>query len=90
MTTVCDCCEKARSAPLYAVHCPRCLHCGARLIRNILRLPIARSEAKERAKAMLKVWTDAGHSETEIRRLLKLEAVPLAPESLAAPKKNGA
>ena len=89
MTTVCDCCEKARNAPLYAVHCPRCLHCGARLIRNILRLPIARSEAKERAKAMLKVWTDAGHSEAEIRRLLKLEAVPLAPESLAAPKKNG-
>ena len=90
METSCDCCEKARSAPLYAVHCPRCLHCGARLIRNILRLPIPRSEAKERAQAMLKVWTDAGHSEMEIRRLVKLDAVPLALESSDAPKKNGA
>ncbi len=87
---MCECCDRTRVGPDYAWFDPLCLHCGARLIRNILRLPIARSDAKERAKAMLKVWTDAGHSETEIRRLLKLEEVPLAPESLDAPKKNGA
>ena len=85
---MCDCCETARHSPTYSVHCPSCLHCGARLIQRIMKLPIARSAASERARAMLKVWTDYGHPEIEIRRLVKLKTPPLA-ESSAAPPKRG-
>jgi hypothetical protein len=83
----CDCCETARHSPTYSVHCPSCLPCGARLIQNLMRLPIARSEASARARAMLKVWTDYGHPEIEIRRLVKLKTPPLAESSTAPPKR---
>lgn len=75
----CDCCEKARLGPMYAVHCPSCLHCGARLIWAIQRLPIAREAKIGRCRAVLQDWLQYDHSEAEIRRLAKLEAMPLAP-----------
>lgn len=90
----CECCDNARVGPMYAVHSPSCLPCGARLIQNLMRLPIARSEASARARAMLKVWVDWGHSEIEIRRLVKLKEAPLAQpappaESSGARARNG-
>ena len=72
---------------MWTQHCPSCLHCGARLIQRIMKLPIARSAASERARAMLKVWTDYGHPEIEIRRLVKLKTPPLAESSAAPPKR---
>ena len=64
---------------MYAVHCPSCVYCGARLIWRIQRFQIPRQEKIDRCRRALKVWTDYGHSETEIRRLAKLPEIPLAP-----------
>lgn len=64
---------------MYAVHCPSCVYCGARLIWRIQRFHIPRQERIDRCRRALKVWTDYGHSETEIRRLAKLPEIPLAP-----------
>lgn len=76
---MCSCCEIARLVPTYPVHCPSCAPCGGRLIRAIQRLPIAKSEAAARCRAMLAVWVAHGHAEIEIRRLAKLADAPLAP-----------
>ena len=53
----------------------------------IQRLPIAKSAASDRCKAVLAAWMARGHSEAEIRRLVKLDEVPLEPlpELVAAP-----
>jgi len=83
----CECCQSARTNPQYSVHCPSCLPCGARLIQNIQRLPIARSIASARCKTVLADWVAHGHSEIEIRRIAKADAVPLQPEVI--PRKKG-
>ena len=85
----CECCQNARIGPAYAVHCPSCLHCGARLIWRIQRFQIPRQDKIERCRRAMKVWTDYGHSEAEIRRLAKLDAMPLEPELSAGPGKRG-
>ena len=50
---------------------PKCIYCGARLIQMIGTLPIAVSAASERRKVALSDWVKYGHSEAEIRRLVK-------------------
>lgn len=82
----CELCATAREFPQANVmHCPSCIHCGARLIQRIGRLPIAVSEASQRRKAVLTDWVAAGHSEAEIRKLAK-GPLALAP---AETKKRG-
>lgn len=66
-------CKIARSSPKYSMFNPACIHCGARIIQCLGTLPIAASECSARRKAMLKVWTDWGHSEERIRALVKGE-----------------
>lgn len=62
---------------------PACLHCGARLIQSLGRLPIPASECRQRRQAMLAHWLKHGHSEAEIRALVKgpLAVQPKASEA---------
>lgn len=57
---------------------PLCLWCGARLIQKIGRLEIPASESIARRRVVLTDWVEFGHSETELRRLAKLNTLPLA------------
>ena len=86
----CGCCQRSKEGPGYTMFDPACHFCGARLIWRIQRLQIMREDKIRRCRVVLADWMTHGHSEMEIRRLAKLDAVPLAPESSPAPKKNGA
>lgn len=86
---MCECCDRARGWARHPVHCPTCLPCGARLIQSIQRLPIPREAKIDRCRKVLADWMAHGHSEAEIRRLAKLEAMPLAPESSVVPGRRG-
>lgn len=74
----CECCTKARQYPGHRMFTPRCIHCGARLIRMIGELTLPRFELSARRKAVLSDWIAHGHSEIEIRRLVKSPEIPLA------------
>jgi hypothetical protein len=50
---------------------PKCIYCGARLIQMLGRLQIPASDCSARRKAVLSDWVKYGHSETEIRQLVK-------------------
>ena len=89
----CDCCEAAREAPAYTMHCPSCVHCGARLIQALGSLPRPKGEIVARRRAVLADWVTMGHSEQELRALAKGPRA-LAPASepsasLAKPRKRG-
>lgn len=84
----CECCQRAGEWPAYSVHCPSCLHCGARLIRKIQRLPIQREAKIQRCRTVLADWMEHGHSEMDIRRLAKMDAMPVKPEEPAANTKR--
>jgi len=75
----CECCTEAREFGYSKLHCPSCLWCGARLIQQIGKSQIAVSAAKVRQLVQLAVWMNHGHSEPEIRRLVKLQEAPIAP-----------
>ena len=77
---MCECCQNARIGPAYATHDPACIFCGARLIWKIQRKPIPRDQKIERCRKVLQDWLHYGHSEAELRKLAKLEALPLEPE----------
>ena len=84
----CRNCNAAREAPDYRMHCPTCIHCGARLIQAIQRLPRPREEIQRRCRAVLNDWVAMGHDEKELRALAKGPRA-LAPVSSDAPKKRG-
>ena len=69
----CDCCQAAREtegmATLY--NSRQCKYCAARLIKRIGNLQIAKSEASARMRAVLMDAVTWGHSEKEIRSLVK-------------------
>lgn len=69
----CPCCQAAREtdglATLY--NSQQCKYCAARLIKRISQLPIAKSEATARMRAVLTDAVTWGHSEAEIRALVK-------------------
>jgi len=58
------------------------------LIWRIQRLPIAREDMIKRCRQVLADWMAHGHSEQEIRRLAKLDAMPIA-ELSTEPRKRG-
>lgn len=76
----CQCCQRAREGPAYAMHDPVCVFCGARLIWKIQRCQITRDERVSRCRTVLQDWLKYGHSEAEIRRLAKLAELPLQPD----------
>lgn len=69
--TSCPDCSATREAPNWPRMCPTCLWCGARILRRILDLKGLRpsKELSIRATAALKVWTDHGHDEQQLRKL---------------------
>lgn len=71
--TDCPCCQAARETDLLATlyNSRQCKYCAARLIKRISQLPIAKSEATARMRAVLTDAVTYGHSETEIRALVK-------------------
>ena len=62
---------------------PACLHCGARLIQSLGRLPIPASECRQRRQAALALWLRHGHNEAVIRELVK-GPLPIGPEKATA------
>ena len=87
---VCECCQRAREGPGYTLFDPACLFCGARLIWRIQRLlQRPREERIARCRQALADWMEHGHSEAEIRRLAKLEEMPIAELSIEPRKRGG-
>lgn len=74
----CTNCETARTFPEYRMFDPACLHCGARLIQLLGRLPIGASECTARRRNELAIWLHHGHQEADLRSLAK-GPIPLAP-----------
>jgi hypothetical protein len=69
---MCECCEAARlTTGHWRYYELQCLWCGARLIQRIGRLQVMPSEIKQRRQAVLKDWMAWGHSEQELRDLVK-------------------
>jgi len=56
---------------------PQCIHCTARLIKRIGAYPIPASEAHARQLAVSRDAIAYGHQNKEIRRLVKMDAMPL-------------
>ena len=67
----CDCCQAARESPDHRMHCPSCLWCGARLIRNLGRLALSADQIRARRQAVLSDWMDHGHAEADLRAWAK-------------------
>lgn len=82
---MCNNCKTAREFPNHSMFDPACIFCGARLIQRIGKLPIAQSESVLRRRAVLKDWTDWGHSEAKIRALAK-GPLALSPDSIGPAK----
>lgn len=78
---MCECCQRAKAGPGYAMFDPACLWCGARLIWHIQRKQISRAEKAQRCRQALEDWVHHGHGEEEVRRLAKMSLPPLAPLS---------
>ena len=95
----CPCCNDAKEWPgtvAARTYTPACLWCGARYIRltpghgrNTDGRPLTRNEATTEMRRILADWVAHGHSEMEIRRLVKLDGLPLAPESSGGRAKRG-
>lgn len=58
---------------------PKCVHCTARLIQQIGRLPVGKDAITARRLVVLADAVAFGHSETEIRKLAALKEMALAP-----------
>lgn len=81
---LCNPCNIAKINSAYTMFCPSCLACGVRLIQRLGQLPIASSECSARRKAALAVWVQWGHSEAQIRELVK-GPLCIGPLTIAAP-----
>ena len=58
---------------------PRCIFCGARLIQKLGKLRVMPAEITQRRRAVLADWIAAGHREAEIRELVALPVMAVAP-----------
>lgn len=67
----CTDCTRHATHPSWRQCDPACLECGGRYLRLIQQLRIPADDKRERLRAALKVWTDLGHSEMDLRRLAK-------------------
>lgn len=82
---MCECCQAARETTNHWRYFNlSCVHCGARLIQRLGKLQVTQAEITQRRKAVLADWTAYGHSEQEIRALVK---GPMAVEPIAKPAK---
>ena len=83
---ICSDCQAAKETNgLWPQHNPTCLHCGARLMQQIEKLYTPTSEQiTARRKVVLADWMAHGHSEQELRALVK---GPLAVAELKGARK---
>lgn len=77
----CACCQASRETNGHYNYFNNrgCIWCAARILQKIQRLPIARSEASKRCKAMLDESVAAGFSEQNIRAMAKSSDMALEP-----------
>jgi len=66
-----DCLAARESSGHWRMFDPLCIFCGARLIQQIGKLPIPPEAVIARRRAVLADWMNYGHSEQEIRDLVK-------------------
>ena len=70
--TCTDCKAAKETSGLWPQHNPACLHCGARLIQRLGKVRTPTSEQiTARRKVVLADWIAHGHSEQELRALVK-------------------
>lgn len=82
----CECCEAARiTTGHWRYYELSCAYCAARLIQRIGRLDVMPAEIKQRRKAVLEDWCKYGHSESQIRELVR---GPMAVEPITKPAKG--
>jgi len=72
---MCSNCAIARTNQDYRLYDPACLHCGARIIQQMPLVSLGKTECSQRRTAALAAWVAHGHSELQIRAMVK---VPLA------------
>lgn len=80
---MCECCLAARETTgAYRYFALQCVWCGARLIQKLGRLSVTQAEITQRRRAVLADWTKYGHSEQEIRELVRgpMAVAPIAKE----------
>ena len=81
---MCDVCATIRKhyrndPQLYRMHCPTCIHCGARLIQKFQRLyQLTVEQRRDRCRQALADWMAQGHGEQELRALAKATAWAVA------------
>jgi hypothetical protein len=69
---MCPDCKEATEHPSHRQYCPKCIFCGARLIKRIGAIFNGdRAMQQARMRQVLADWVAIGHSEAEIRRLVK-------------------
>jgi hypothetical protein len=96
--TRCACCAaSSQTGGLYPVHCPSCLHCGARLIQRLGTLShiVGPGAVKRRRTQVLDDWVAYGHDRAALRALAQGSELPLAPlrgtlDGLGAPEPKAA
>lgn len=78
---MCRDCQAAReTSGKWRYFDPRCIHCGARLIQRLGKLrTVTQAEIQQRRRAVLADWIAQGHAEKEIRELVALPAMAVAP-----------
>lgn len=59
----------------------KCLHCGARLIQRLGKLPRPKDEITARRRKVLADWVAYGHAEADLRALAKSPTLALAPDA---------
>lgn len=81
----CDVCAVVRryypkDPQLHRMHCPACVHCGARLIQKHQRQQgLTPAQRQDRSRAALSDWMACGHAEAQLRSLAKATAWAVAP-----------
>lgn len=69
---MCSDCNAARiTTGHWPYHDPACIYCGARLIQRLGRIRQLPSIITQRRQVVLRDWMAMGHSEQEIRELVK-------------------
>ena len=76
--SACSDCDISREHPGYSFYTPACAFCGARLIKRIQALAKPAVEKSERCKKVLADWLSYGHSELQIRAMVKSKEMPFA------------
>jgi hypothetical protein len=76
---ICNDCQATRESPAHRLFNPACLHCGARLIQRLGKLPRPKEEIASRRRQVLTDWMAYGHAEGQLRALAKLTTPALAP-----------